>query len=254
MISPSPQHRIDLNADLGEGGPHDAALLALVSSANLSCGVHAGDSATIEAAISHALRHQVRLGAHPSFPDREHGGRREMQLPFAALRASLLAQLDSLNTRIERAGGRLCYVKPHGALYNQAARDEALAEQVITILREFNPALAVMGLAGGKLLEEAAKAGMRGVAEAFADRRYDAQGQLVPRAHPRALIEDVQESIAQSLAIILKGTLPCITGEPITLTAQSLCLHGDTPQALHLATELVQALRIKGIPIGAPVA
>ncbi len=175
-----------------------------------------------------------------------------MQLPFAVLRASLLAQLDSLNTRIEQAGGTLCYVKPHGALYNQAARDAALAQQVITIVREFNPSLAVMGLAGGKLLDEAEKAGMTGEAEAFADRRYDAQGRLVPRSHPQALIEDVHESIAQSLAIILTGTLPCITGEPITLTAQSLCLHGDSPKALDLATALVQALRIQGISISTP--
>jgi len=243
-----PMH-IDLNADLGEGAPHDTELLALVSSASISCGVHAGDPDTMAAAIRQALAHGVRIGAHPSFPDREHCGRTRMQLPFAQLRNHLLYQLGAMNVLVKAQGGRLVHVKPHGALYNQAAEDRQLAEDLVLIVQEFDASLALVGLAGGELLYTTRQVGMRFIAEAFADRRYTSSGTLVPRTDARALIHDPQEALAQSLEIITDGFVTAVDGSRVPVEADTLCLHGDTPEALQFAQTLRAAFEKAGIEI-----
>lgn len=241
---------IDLNADLGEGGLHDHELLALVSSANISCGVHAGDPDTMTSAIRLAFAHSVRIGAHPSWPDREHGGRREMRLGFASLRNHLLYQLGAIDALVKAQGAQLSHIKPHGALYNQAATDRVLAEDLVMIVQEFNPALVIVGLAGGELLHAARQAGLRTRSEVFADRAYTAWGTLVPRNDPRALLPDPQLAIAQSLNMIREGYVTAIDGSRVEVEAETLCLHGDTPQALVFAQELRAVFAQEGITVG----
>ena len=245
---------IDLNADLGEGGLYDRELLALVSSANISCGVHAGDPDAMSTAIRLAIAHGVSIGAHPSWPDREHGGRREMQLGVASLRNHLLYQLGAIDALARAQGAELSHIKPHGALYNQAATDRVLAEDLVMILqefnKEFNSALVVVGLAGGELLHAARQAGLRTRSEVFADRAYTAWGSLVPRSDPRALLLDPQQAIAQSLSMIREGYVTAIDGSRVEVKAETLCLHGDTPQALVFAQLLRAAFAQEGITVG----
>jgi UPF0271 protein len=242
---------IDLNADLGEGAPHDSALLALVSSANISCGVHAGDPDSLAAAVHQALVHGVRIGAHPSFPDRERAGRAPMHLPFPQLRNHLLYQLGALGALVRAQGTRLAHVKPHGALYNQAAEDRQLAEDLVLIVQEFDPSLALVGLAGSELLYAARQTGMRFIAEAFADRRYANTGSLLPRSDARALIHDPQEALAQSLQIITDGFVTAVDGSRVPVQADTLCLHGDTAEALQLAQTLRASFLEAGIMVRA---
>lgn len=240
---------IDLNADLGEGGPHDRALLTLVSSANISCGVHAGDPDSLADAIRHALAHGVRIGAHPSFPDREHAGRAPMHLAFPQLRNHLLYQLGALNALVRAQGTRLAHVKPHGALYNQAADDRQLAEDIVLIVQEFDPSLALVGLAGGELFHAARQVGIGFIPEAFADRRYTSAGTLLPRSDARALIQDSREALAQAMEIITDGFVTAVDGSRVPVQADTLCVHGDTPEALLFAQTLRAAFLEAGIEV-----
>ena len=242
---------VDLNADLGEGAPDDAALLALVSSVNIACGWHAGDARLMQATVAAALARGVAIGAHPSYPDREHFGRREMQLQPEEVRADLLYQIGALDALVRAAGGRLHHVKPHGALYNQAARDPALADAIAAAVRAMDPGLAIYGLAGGELLRAAERTGLRAVAEVFADRGYRADGSLVPRSQPGALVDDVDEAVARTLRMVREGVVTAVSGETVPLQAQTLCLHGDGPHALAFARAIHQALSDAGVELRA---
>jgi len=241
--------QIDLNADLGEGAPYDRELLAIVSSANISCGAHAGDADTIANAIRLARAHGVRIGAHPSFPDRENFGRKAMQMPVPSLRNHLLYQLHALRGMALTQGAQLTHIKPHGALYNQAAVDRKLAEELALILQEFDPQLAVVGLAGGELLRHVKQLGLKAIAEGFADRRYAANGTLVPRSDPQGVIHDPQQAVAQCLEMIGEGKVTTLGGRRIDMHVDTVCLHGDTQDALILAQSLVCALDKAGIAI-----
>ena len=241
--------QIDLNADLGEGAPHDRELLSIVSSANISCGAHAGDANTIANAIGLAKAHGVRIGAHPSFPDRENIGRKAMQMPPSSLRNHLLYQLHALRGMVHTQGAQFTHIKPHGALYNQAATDKKLAEQLALILQEFDPQLAVVGLAGGELLRSVRQLGMTAIAEGFADRRYAADGTLVPRSQPHAIIHDPQQAVAQCLEMIGEGRVTTREGQRVDVQVDTVCLHGDTAEALIFAQSLADALDKAGIAI-----
>jgi UPF0271 protein len=242
---------VDLNADLGEGAADDAELLTLVTSANIACGGHAGDARLMQATVRAALARGVAIGAHPSYVDREHFGRRELQLDPDDVRADVLAQIGALDALVRAAGGRLHHVKPHGALYNQAARDPMLADAIASAVRAFDPGLALYGLAGSELLRAATRAGLRPVAEVFADRGYRADGSLVPRGQPGALIEDVDEAAARTLRMVQQGVVQAVSGETVLLRAQTVCLHGDGPQALAFARALHAALRAAGVQLRA---
>jgi 5-oxoprolinase (ATP-hydrolysing) subunit A len=242
---------VDLNADLGEGAPDDAELLALVSSANIACGWHAGDARLMQATVAAALERGVAIGAHPSYPDRENFGRSEMQLAPADMRADLIYQIGALDALVRAAGGRLHHVKPHGALYNQAARDPALADAIAAAVLDVNPSLAVYGLAGGELLKAAERAGLRAVAEVFADRGYRADGSLVPRSQPGALIHDTDEAVARTLRMVSEGVVQAVTGEIVPLQAETICLHGDGPHAIAFARAIYQALNQAGVELRA---
>ncbi|WP_457325030.1 5-oxoprolinase subunit PxpA [Roseateles sp. P5_E11] len=240
---------VDLNADLGEGAPDDAELLALVSSANIACGWHAGDARLMQTTVVAALERGVAIGAHPSYPDRENFGRSEMQLAPADVKADLIYQIGALDAMVRAAGGRLHHVKPHGALYNQAARDPALADAVAAAVLDVNPALALYGLAGSELLKAAERTGLRAVAEVFADRGYRADGSLVPRSQPGAFVEDTDEAVARTLRMVREGVVQAVTGEIVPLQAQTICLHGDGAHALAFARALNQALTQAGVQL-----
>ncbi len=243
--------QIDLNADLGEGGLFDQALLDLISSANISCGAHAGTAHSIRAAIKGAIANGVQIGAHPGYPDPQNFGRLPMTMPLVDLKRSLYGQLESLRDMAAAEGATLSHVKPHGALYNQTSTDAALAAELAALLRHFDADLAVVGLAGGRLVEEAGRIGMQVRAEGFVDRRYTAQGNLVPRSHPQALIRDPLEAVRQSLQLLTSGTIKALDGTVLELQVDTLCLHGDSPQALEFCRQLHQALTQAGITIQA---
>jgi UPF0271 protein len=242
---------IDLNADLGEGAPYDEEILACVSSANIACGGHAGDAASMRAAVNSAIRHQVAIGAHPSFIDRANFGRSELHVEAAQLHAMLVAQISALRDIVHQAGARLVHVKPHGALYNQAARDPVLAQIVVNAVTQIDPALRVVGLAGGALIRVARAAGMPVAEEVFADRRYNADQSLVSRTVPGAIITDVQHALHQVMSLVEENRVLSLDGGYIDLRGDTLCLHGDAEHALQLARLIRQNLRDKNIPVRA---
>lgn len=236
---------IDLNADIGEGCGDDEGILACVSSASIACGGHAGDEASMRAALRHCRREGVSAGAHPAYPDREHFGRRPLAMSPAEAAACLHDQLQGLRRLALEEGVILRHVKPHGALYNQAADDVALAEALAQAVRAVDPRLAVMGLAGGALLDAARRAGLRPIAEGFADRGYDAQARLLARDQPGALL-DAAQAERQLLDLVQRGGVRAAGGLWLPLRVDSVCLHGDSPGALALARQLRGALRREG--------
>ncbi len=242
---------IDLNADLGEDCANDEALLGLVSSANIACGWHAGDATTMRQCVRWALAHGVAIGAHPSFPDRENFGRSEMQLPREEIVNGVLYQIGALAAIARAEGGALSHVKPHGALYNQAVREPELAEALCEAVFLFDPTLKFFGLAGSGMIDAARRAGLTPVQEVFADRAYNADGSLVSRKLPGALIEDEEQALAQTLSLVREGRAVAIDGSSVAVEAQSVCLHGDGAHALAFARRIRQRLTQEGIGVAA---
>ena len=243
---------IDLNADVGEGCGQDAALMPLISSANIACGGHAGDAESMREAIALAMGNGVAIGAHPSFPDRENFGRREMQLGARELRECIVAQIESLASVALQAGARLRHVKPHGALYNMAARDQELAETVVTAIRSVDPSLMLFGLAGSALLAVAGRLGLKAISETFADRGYRPDGSLQPRTEPGSVIHDADAVAARAVAMVRDGSVVAVDGSRAALRADSICVHGDTPGADALARRIREEFAAAGIRIEAP--
>ncbi len=228
---------IELNADVGEGAGADTELLALVERANIACGWHAGDGAQMRTALQACKALGVAAGAHPSFPDRAGFGRTPMQRAAQDVEADLMAQIAGLQALAVREGVRLAHVKPHGALYNQAARDGVLADAVARAVRAVDPGLALVGLAGSQLLVAAQRHGLRPLAEAFADRAYATDGSLLPRGQPGAVLHETEAVLAQVRELVLHQRVRCAAGW-LPLQADTLCLHGDGPAALELARAL----------------
>ncbi|WKE67480.1 LamB/YcsF family protein [Gallaecimonas kandeliae] len=226
--------------------------MPLISSANIACGFHAGSPALMARTVDLAIRHGVAIGAHPSFDDRANFGRTEMTLDPQEVFDLVLYQCGALKALCEARGAALHHVKPHGALYNQAARDPALAAAIAAAVKALGPSLKLYGLAGGQLLVAAEKAGLEAVSEVFADRRYQGDGSLVPRSQAGAVLEDDAEVQAQVLALAMDGEVQAQGGGKIQVKADSLCLHGDNQHALSLARTLRQALLERQIVIEAP--
>ena len=235
--------RIDLNCDLGEGCGNDAAIIPLISSANIACGAHAGDETSMRETLRLCRQFGVAVGAHPGYADREHFGRRELDLPFEDIALSLREQLLTLATLAREEGVCLVHVKPHGALYNQAARDSALADIVAASVRDFDPRLILVGLAASELPKAGRRIGLRVAHEAFADRRYRADGSLAPRNLGGAVITDVEVATSQGLAIAKHEAIEAIDGAVLNLGADTICLHGDGAQAELFARHLRKALK-----------
>jgi UPF0271 protein len=231
-------NKIDLNADLGEGAENDAAILALVSSANIACGGHTGDGNSMRTAIRLAKQNGVTIGAHPSFIDRENFGRSTMHPPLDALYFDLKKQIQTLIQIANEEGTTVKYVKAHGALYNQTAHDIALAEVLMQATIDSNSKLGLMCLAGSPIVQWAQQKNIKVIEEAFADRRYNADGTLVSRNLNNACIDDKEEAIQQCVALVKMHQLKAVTNELITSTAQSICVHGDGEHALALVRQI----------------
>jgi 5-oxoprolinase (ATP-hydrolysing) subunit A len=246
---------IDLNADVGEGFGAwamgaDADLLALVTSVNVACGFHAGDPAVMDRTVAAAARAGVALGAHPGYPDLRGFGRRAMAVPPEEVETDVVYQVGALMSFARSHGARVAHVKPHGALYNQAARDERLARAVARGTARAGPDLVLVGLASSAVMRRAAEAeGLRFAAEAFADRAYEEDGSLRPRTMPDAVITDPRAAALQAVAIARDGEVRSATGAIVGVKADTLCLHGDNPSALANARAVRAALQAAGISL-----
>ena len=243
--------RIDFNCDLGEGCD-DALVLPYISSASIACGLHAGDAETMRRTVELCQRHGVAIGAHPSFDDREGFGRREMACTPDAAHALVLQQIRVLMDIAATQAARLAHVKPHGALYNMAARDPVLADIVARAVRDADPALILVGLSGSALPAAGIAIGLRVLHEVFAERRYEADGTLTPRSHPDAVIHALDDALAQVRGIVSDGSVKARTGERIALRADTLCLHGDRADAAEFARAVRDALEADDVLVEAP--
>ncbi|MFL6590563.1 MAG: 5-oxoprolinase subunit PxpA [Chthoniobacterales bacterium] len=245
---------IDLNSDLGEGAGHDEEILELVSSANIACGFHAGDPASIFATIQGALGRGVSLGAHPSFPDRQNFGRREMTLPAAEVYSIVAYQIGAFQALARAAGGDMNHVKPHGALYNMAARDRILADVIANAVRALDPKLIVFAPVESELDYAATELGVDTASEVFADRNYRGDGSLVPRSEPNAFVHDPAEAAERIIRILCENKVRTVDGSDVTISATTVCVHGDNPEAVTFVRKLRQRLEQEDVLIAAPAA
>jgi UPF0271 protein len=249
--------RIDLNSDLGESfGPwamgDDAALMPSLTSANVACGFHAGDPGTMRQTLALAQAHGVSVGAHPGFQDLVGFGRREMHTTPQEVEDLVLYQVAALAGMAASRGMQLAHVKAHGALYNMACRDRALAQAIARAVAAVDPSLVLFGLPGSALLEEGARAGLAVAAEAFADRAYNADGSLTSRRVQGSVLTDPDLVVTRALRMIADGEVIAIDGSVVRLRAETLCVHGDTPGAPHLVRHLRTALEAAGITVTPP--
>ncbi len=241
--------RVDLNCDLGEGGVHDAELMTLITSANIACGGHAGDEATMRATIALARTHGVAIGAHPGLEDRANFGRVERPLTPAEAGDLVRTQTERLQALAGEAGAMVTHVKPHGALYNLAARDPRLARAVAEAVFEADSRLVLVGLAGSRLPEAGLACGLRVMHEVFADRTYQADGSLTPRSQPDAVIHDRAAVEAQVLRLVRDGRVRATDGSEVEIRADTVCLHGDGPNPVAYARGLRDVLAEAGVMI-----
>jgi UPF0271 protein len=242
---------IDLNCDLGEGAGHDAELMPFITSANVACGAHAGDAGTMRTAVELARRHGVAVGAHPGFADREHFGRRELPIAPDDATELVLTQVRALQAVAQSLAAPVRHVKPHGGLYNLAARDRGVADGIAQAVWRADPRLILVGLAGSQLLAAGLARGLRVASEAFADRGYQPDGTLVPRGQPGALLEDEGAAAAQALRLARHGTVRAVGGAEIAVAADTICLHGDGAHALAFARRLRAELSAAGLNVQA---
>ncbi len=241
------QVTIDLNCDIGESFGAwrmgaDAEVMPWITSANIACGFHAGDFSTMRQTVALAIRHKVAIGAHVSLPDLQGFGRRELQVTPDEAHALTLYQIGALSAFARAAGTRVVHVKPHGALYNMAAKNAALAQAIARAVHDFDESLILVGLAGSELTKAGAAAGLRVAHEAFADRRYEPDGSLTPRREPGAVIDDLDAAVAQAVQIATERSAGVRGGATIALTADTLCVHGDRADAAVFARRLRQEL------------
>jgi UPF0271 protein len=245
---------IDLNSDLGEGAGHDNEILDLVSSANIACGFHAGDPGSIFATIQAALERKVSLGAHPSFPDRANFGRTEMTVPPAELYSTVAYQIGGFQALARAAGARMNHVKAHGALYNMAARDRGVADVMANAVYALDPKLILFAPAESELDYAATELGLATASEVFADRNYLADGSLVPRSRADAFVHDPIEAADRILRILGEGKVRAVDGTDLVISATTVCVHGDNPQAVAFVRKLRERLDLEDVLIAAPAA
>jgi 5-oxoprolinase (ATP-hydrolysing) subunit A len=252
MALEHPIRAIDLNCDAGESFGQwpmgdDVALIPLMTSVSIACGAHAGDPLLMRRTLLLASQHNVAVGAHPGYPDLHGFGRRVLPLSPVEVEAWTLAQLGALDAMARGAGVALRHVKPHGALYNTAADDEAQAAAIVRAVRAFNPELALVARAGSRMVAVAREAGLRVAEEAFIDRGYDSAGRLLPRSSPNALVNDPRVTAERAVALLQAGTLTSADGATLHLNPQTLCVHSDTRGAATIAAAARAALKTAGI-------
>lgn len=245
---------IDLNCDLGEGCGSDAELMRYISSANIACGFHAGNGDTMRRTVELALEHGVAIGAHPGYADPENFGRTQMNLAPAEVRELILDQLDVLKRVCDPLGAKIRHVKPHGALYNQAAKDRELASAVVEAVAEWDSRLIFFGLSGSEMITAAEKVGLRTASEVFADRTYRSDGSLTPRTEPNALITESETSLTQVLDMIRYGRVRSTDAIMVAIKCETICLHADGDHAVEFAKLIRANLDAEGIKIASPLA
>jgi 5-oxoprolinase (ATP-hydrolysing) subunit A len=252
----TPQLKIDLNCDMGElpdaiADGTQETLMRSITSANVACGGHAGDEQTMRATIQQALRFGVSIGAHPGYADRDNFGRLELKMSAEEITASVFEQVRALAEIAESCGARVVHVKPHGALYNQAVRDRELARAIAQGVARWSRSVVLVGLAGSPMLNVFREADFKVAAEAFADRRYEPDGTLRSRKFEDALIREPQEAGRQALAMVERGVVTASDGSEVTIAAQTICIHGDSPGATAIAAAVAQTLVEAGVRISA---
>lgn len=243
---------IDLNCDIGEGIGNENLLMPLISSANIACGFHAGDEMEMRRMVTLCLRYNVAIGAHPSFPDRENFGRREMIFTCEEIQQFITEQLTVLSNISATSGGKLHHVKPHGALYNMAVKDISLAACIAKTVKDFDDSLIYYGLSGSVMIDEAIRLGLLVAREVFADRTYQQDGSLTPRTVNGALITDDVEAVKQVMQMINEKTVTARNGNRIPIQADTICIHGDGPNGVELAKSINAGLHAAGIQIRRP--
>lgn len=237
---------------MGEGCGNDAALMRFTSSTNIACGFHAGDRTTMKETVELAVAHNVAIGAHPGYRDLDNFGRAAMSLPAKEVFAIVVEQIEALRQICHERGAVLHHVKPHGALYNQAAKDRELAAAIADAVASVDRGLILYGLSGSALISEAELAGLATASEVFADRTYQADGSLTPRTQADALIRDPEKAVEQALQMIRSGTVTATTGETVSIRADTLCIHGDGEHAVEFAKAIREALAITGVGVMSP--
>lgn len=243
---------VDINCDMGESYGNysignDESIFPHITSCNIACGMHAGDPYHIERTIDLAIRHKVQIGAHPGYPDLQGFGRRVLQMPSAELSSNMKYQVAALKGLVESKGQKLAYVKPHGALYNEMAQNESVAKTVVTSIKAIDSSLKVMGLSGSLVKRVVENEGLVFVAEAFADRQYEANGQLRPRKLSEAVHHDSEKAANQVLSIVTEKKAFSLDGKEIPIEAQSFCIHGDNPAAINILERISEKLNESGI-------
>lgn len=247
---------IDINCDLGESieptqWQLDAKLMPYISSCNIACGGHAGNTQTIETSVSNALTHHIAIGAHPSYPDRENFGRKSLKLSESELRKTLREQISNIERACHNKQTQLNHVKPHGALYNDAATDLQLAIIIAEEIARYSTDCKLLGLAESEMYQAANKVGIEFIHEGFMDRNYQPNKTLVPRSEPNALHQSIDDSLLQALNFAQGKAIEIPSGEPLQISVDSICLHGDNPNALAIAKQLNQLLHQNQIIISA---
>lgn len=245
---------VDLNCDMGESSKghtvgDDEGVMPYISSANIACGLHGGDPDVMAATILLAKQSGVAIGAHPSFNDKLNFGRKEMELDASEIFKLVYEQVATLRTAADSLDARVTHLKPHGALYNMAAKRLDYAEAIIQALKAIDPSLVLFGLSGSLIISVAAAAGIRTCAEVFADRSYQENGSLTPRNMPGAMITDVHEAVEQAVEMVLHGRVRTLQGNWITMKADTICIHGDTPGAAAYAEKIREGLQQAGVGI-----
>jgi UPF0271 protein len=248
---------IDINCDMGESfGAYeigaDDEVLPHITSANIACGFHGGDPSVMRTTVAHALEHGVAIGAHPGLPDLVGFGRRAMQVSPQEVYDLMIYQVGALSGFVRAAGAELRHVKPHGALYNMAVAQPALADAIARAVHDVDPRLILFGLAGSTMLKSAERAGVAWASEAFADRNYLHDGSLVPRSSPDALVRDVDEGVRRAVRMVRDGLVADVDGEDIPIRADTICIHGDGQNAAQLAKALRTGLTAAGVTVAAP--
>lgn len=242
---------VDLNCDLAEGMPNDALIMPFISSANIACGYHAGDAQLMERTVELCLLHNVAIGAHPGFNDKTNFGRVDLQLSENELYDLMSDQLHALQEICHQQGTNLHHVKPHGALYNMAARNKHISHVLAQAVKDFNPDLIFYGLSGSCMIEEAKSLDLVTASEVFADRTYQEDGTLTPRSNPNALIEDSEQAIGQVLQMVKQKHVISVTKKEIAIDAETICLHGDGNHAVEFSKQMNRVLKQAGIIIKA---
>ncbi|HEX2166957.1 MAG TPA: 5-oxoprolinase subunit PxpA [Longimicrobiales bacterium] len=244
--------RIDLNCDLGEGAGRDADLMPWITSANIACGAHAGDDRTIRETLTLAAQHHIAAGAHPGYPDREGFGRHRMDMTPGEIYETVAKQIGTFCDAARELGVPVAHVKPHGALYNDAAGDAHVARAVVRAVRDASPTLLLYGLSGSRIITEAELVGVRAVPEAFADRGYEQDGTLTPRDAEGAVLDDPEMAAARVLRLVADRVVRTTAGADIRLHAETVCIHGDGRTAVAIAARVRAVLLEAGVRIAAP--